>query len=192
MTPKIRTQLACMALLMGVGGCASHDQAARDEAHQPRAEETSGAETADVRDDKAVDKTADNAARKHDGDAPEHARHAHAAKDRPDAAERGEADDSEAAPDNTAVNERDRDNATLTPGDQSNTERDLEITKRIRETVVDNDSLSFTAKNVKIITVDGRVTLRGPVKNEQERRAIEQAAVAVAGRGQVSNEIEIR
>ena len=66
------------------------------------------------------------------------------------------------------------------------------LTKRIRETVVDNDTLSFTAKNVKIITQNGKVTLRGPVRNQHERREIEQVAVKVAGEGQVENELEIR
>jgi hyperosmotically inducible protein len=189
MTTKIRTRLACVVLLTGVGACASHDQAANDTADHSQAQATSGAETADSRAAEAEDKTP----REPHGDVPEKTRPGRLASDVPGAVKPGDAvEDTEAAPDNTAVNERDRDNATLTPGDQSNTERDLDITKRIRETVVDNDSLSFTAKNVKIITVDGRVTLRGPVKNEQERRAIEQAAVAVAGRGQVSNEIEIR
>jgi hyperosmotically inducible protein len=93
---------------------------------------------------------------------------------------------------NTAVNERDRGGATLTPTDQSNDESDLEITRRIRETVVEDDSLSFTAKNVKIITVDGRVTLRGPVRSQEERAAIEKMALSVAGAGQVVNQLEIK
>jgi hyperosmotically inducible protein len=96
------------------------------------------------------------------------------------------------AADNTGVNERDRGNQTLTPGDQGNSESDLEITRRIRETVVDDDALSFTAKNVKIITVDGRVTLRGPVRNQAERTNIEKKALAVAGAGQVVNQLEIK
>ena len=90
------------------------------------------------------------------------------------------------------MNERDRDGSKLTPGDQGNSKRDLEITRRIRETVVDDSSLSFTARNVKIITVDGKVTLRGPVANQTERKSIEKKALAVAGDGQVVNELEIK
>jgi len=55
-----------------------------------------------------------------------------------------------------------------------------------------DDSLSFTAKNVKIITVDGKVTLRGPVKSEAERSAIEAAARRVAGAAQVDNQLEVK
>jgi osmotically-inducible protein OsmY len=55
-----------------------------------------------------------------------------------------------------------------------------------------DDSLSFTAKNVKIITVSGKVTLRGPVKTTQERAAIEAAARRIAGATQVDNQIEVK
>jgi hypothetical protein len=96
------------------------------------------------------------------------------------------------APDNTKRNERDRDNATLTPGDQGNGESDLKITQKIRQAVMADGSLSFTAKNVKIITVGGKVTLRGPVKSDAERAAIEAAAKSVAGAGQVDNQIEVK
>jgi osmotically-inducible protein OsmY len=95
-------------------------------------------------------------------------------------------------PDNTKRNERDRDDAALTPGDQANGEGDLKITQRIRQAVMADDSLSFSAKNVKIITVGGKVTLRGPVKSDAERAAIEAAAKSVAGAGQVDNQIEVK
>src|SRR5690242_5732198 len=72
-------------------------------------------------------------------------------------------------PDNTKVNMRDRDQSNLTPGDQSNSKEDLRITKNIRKALMKDKSLSTTAKNVKIITVDGKVTLRGPVKNPAEK-----------------------
>jgi hyperosmotically inducible periplasmic protein len=102
------------------------------------------------------------------------------------------ANERERAPDNTKVNERDRDGATLTPGDQGNNETDLRITQQIRQAVMGDKSLSFTAKNVKIITANGKVTLRGPVKTEQERSAIEAAARKVAGASQVDNQIEVK
>src|ERR1041385_8893131 len=66
-------------------------------------------------------------------------------------------------PDNTAVNARDRDDNTLTPGDQGTSEADREVTRNIRRALMKNDQLSTTAKNIKIITVNGKVTLRGPV-----------------------------
>lgn len=93
--------------------------------------------------------------------------------------------------DNTRVNERDRGSAALTPMDQSGAESDIDITQRIRKDVVADDSLSFSAKNIKIITRDGRVTLRGTVKSKQERDTIEQAARNAAGPGKVTNELEI-
>jgi len=95
-----------------------------------------------------------------------------------------------APPDNTDINERDRDDRTLTPVDQGGAESDRKITQQIRQAVVGDDSLSFTAKNVKIITIDGKVTLRGPVKSEQERSAIGAAAKKVAG-ARVDNQLEV-
>ena len=92
---------------------------------------------------------------------------------------------------NTRVNERDRDEGALTPLDQKENQSDREITQRIRKSVVGDDSLSFTAKNVKIITRDGQVTLRGAVKSDQERTAIERAASTVAGPQRVVNQIEV-
>ncbi len=95
------------------------------------------------------------------------------------------------APDNTKVNKRDRSDAALTPMDQSNNQADLDITQKIRKAVMADSSLSFTAKNVKIITQNGKVTLRGPVNNAEERNAIEAAARKVAG-AQVDNQLEVK
>ncbi|MGH7967959.1 MAG: BON domain-containing protein [Limisphaerales bacterium] len=77
------------------------------------------------------------------------------------------------APDNTGVNVRDRSETALTPGDQGSSTADREITRRVRRALTANDQLSTTAKNIKIITTNGRVTLRGPVKDEQEKRQID-------------------
>jgi hyperosmotically inducible protein len=95
-------------------------------------------------------------------------------------------------PDNTGKNKRDNDSAALTPMDQNNNQTDLQITQKIRQAVMANDSLSFTAKNVKIITQNGKVTLRGPVNSTDERSAIEAAARKVAGSGQVDNQLEVK
>jgi len=95
--------------------------------------------------------------------------------------------------DNTRVNNRDRNNSgSLTPLDQGGSESDRNITQQIRQAVTKDGGLSFTAKNVKIITVGGKVTLRGPVKTDQERASIEAAAKRVAGDAQVDNQIEVK
>ena len=91
---------------------------------------------------------------------------------------------------NTGVNERDTHAAALTPGDQRENATDLQITQQIRQAVMADDALSFTAKNAKIITQNGHVTLRGPVKNAAERSAIAAHANSVAS-GHVDNQLEI-
>jgi osmotically-inducible protein OsmY len=96
------------------------------------------------------------------------------------------------APDNTGRNIRDRSGATLTPGDQSESEVDRTLTQQIRKAVVDDDSLSTMAKNIKIITVNGVVTLRGPVQNPQEKQIIEAKARQIVGTNQIDNELEVK
>jgi hyperosmotically inducible periplasmic protein len=93
--------------------------------------------------------------------------------------------------DNTAVNERDRQGDTLTPEDQSNSSSDIDITQSIRQAVMADDALSFTAKNCKIITVDGVVTLRGPVKGEHEKEKIATYAQNAIGAMRVDNQLEV-
>jgi len=95
------------------------------------------------------------------------------------------------APDNSAQNERDRDHQTLTPMDQSNKPEDVTISSQIRQAVVKDDQLSTEAKNIKIITIDGAVTLRGPVKTENERADIVAKAAQIAGDANVHNELEV-
>lgn len=94
-------------------------------------------------------------------------------------------------PDNTAVNDRDRNGATLTPMNQGNSDSDRKTTQQIRKAVVADKSLSFTAKNVKIITKDGMVTLRGPVKNDAEKASIDAIARQIAG-DHVDDQLEIK
>jgi hyperosmotically inducible protein len=95
------------------------------------------------------------------------------------------------APDNTGRNVRDRGGATLTPGDQAENTADRTLTQQIRQAVVADDSLSTTAKNIKIITVNGVVTLRGPVKSPQEKGTIEAKAQRIAGADKVDNQLEV-
>jgi hyperosmotically inducible protein len=96
------------------------------------------------------------------------------------------------APDNTGRNIRDRGGATLTPGDQSESEADRTLTQQIRKAVVADDSLSTTAKNIKIITVDGVVTLRGPVQNPREKEIIAAKAQQIAGVDKIDNQLEVK
>jgi hypothetical protein len=91
---------------------------------------------------------------------------------------------------NTKVNDRDRHGA-LTPMDQGGG-NDRDITAAIRRAVVADKALSFTAKNVKIITVGGKVTLRGPVKSDEEKSSIEQKAKAAPGVADVDNQLEVK
>jgi hyperosmotically inducible periplasmic protein len=93
--------------------------------------------------------------------------------------------------DNTAVNERDRNGDMATATDQSESPADRETTRRIRAIIVADDGLSTNAKNVKIVTNAGTVTLRGPVQNEQERTRVASAAQQVAGEGKVQNQLEV-
>jgi len=93
--------------------------------------------------------------------------------------------------DNSRVNARDRNGAALTPFDQGSSEVDRTITSQIRRAIVGDSSLSFTAKNVKIITINGKVTLRGTVKTDDERMRVAAAAKRIAGDAQVENFLEV-
>jgi len=106
-------------------------------------------------------------------------------------AEKYSAAPAQTAPDNTGRNVRDRSGATLTPGDQSENKADVSLTQRIRKAVMADKSLSTTAKNIKIITVNGVVTLRGPVKSLHEKESIEAKAQQVAGATRVENQLEV-
>ncbi len=94
--------------------------------------------------------------------------------------------------DNTSKNERDRDHKTLTPGDQSNKPEDIKITQAIRQAIVNDKSLTITAKNIKIITIDGKVTLRGPVNSAEEKTKINDLAKTAAGTNPVDNQLEVK
>jgi osmotically-inducible protein OsmY len=98
---------------------------------------------------------------------------------------------SQTAPDNTGRNVRDRGGDTLTPGDQSNEKADLNLTQEIRKAIMADESLSTNAKNVKIITANGVVTLRGPVNTPQEKATIEAKAQSIAGANKVDSQLEI-
>jgi hyperosmotically inducible protein len=98
----------------------------------------------------------------------------------------------EKKPDNTATNERDRSGETQTSGDQSNSSTDLKITQAIRQALMKDSELSTTAKNIKIITDNGQVTLRGPVKNAQEKAKIDQLARSAAGGAKIDDQLDVK
>lgn len=93
--------------------------------------------------------------------------------------------------DNTGVNVRDRDDSAKTSISQIESEKDVDITAKIRKRVVDTE-MSVNAQNVKIITQDGKVTLRGPVKSVDEKTQIEKLAQEVAGTENVDNQLEVQ
>jgi len=93
--------------------------------------------------------------------------------------------------DNTGANAADRNNeAAKTPIDQNENKADVDITANIRKRVVDT-KMSVNAQNAKIITQDGKVTLRGPVKSAEEKQQIEDIASDVAGKGNVDNQLAV-
>ncbi len=96
----------------------------------------------------------------------------------------------DSALENTERNARDKDNTTLTPEDQKETKKDIKITSKIRKTVVRDKSLSVDAQNVKIITRNGVVTLRGPVASEAEKMKLQKIAQQTKGVVQVDNQLE--
>ena len=93
--------------------------------------------------------------------------------------------------DDTGRNVRDRGGDRPTAGTQSNKRDDVEITRDIRRAIVDDDTLSTNAHNVKVITIDGAVTLRGPVDTPQEKARVAAKARQVAGVKHVDNQIEV-
>jgi len=101
-------------------------------------------------------------------------------------------DNEKTKPDNTVTNDRDRSGETKTSGDQSNSSADLKITQAIRQALMKDRELSTTAKNIKVITANGQVTLRGPVKSAQEKAKIDQIAKSAAGGAQIDDQLDIK
>jgi hyperosmotically inducible protein len=93
--------------------------------------------------------------------------------------------------DNSGINVRDRNTNNLTAGDQGNSQADVDLTQKIRKSLMDSN-YSVTAKNVKIITANGNVTLRGPVNSEDEKTGIGTLAKNAASAGQVDNQLEVK
>jgi hyperosmotically inducible periplasmic protein len=98
---------------------------------------------------------------------------------------------SQQAPDNTKINQRDRSKSEPTADQQKNNPSDRELARQIRRAIVKDKSLSTYAHNIKVIAQDGMVTLKGPVNTQEEKQAIEAKASAIAGQGKITNEIEV-
>jgi hyperosmotically inducible protein len=91
-------------------------------------------------------------------------------------------------PDNTKMN---KDQSSPTADQQKMNPTDRALTQKIRKSIHEDKSLSTYAHNIKIIAQDGKVTLRGPVRSEDEKNNLQAKAVAVAGDGNVMNELDI-
>jgi osmotically-inducible protein OsmY len=79
----------------------------------------------------------------------------------------------------------------VTADQQKMNKADRELTQKIRKSVVSDKSLSISAHNVKIISQDGAVTLKGEVKSDDEKKSIEDKANQIAGAGKVTSELTV-
>ena len=78
-----------------------------------------------------------------------------------------------------------------TADDQKNNKDDVALTAKVRKAIMDDKTLSVTAKNVKIIAQNGMITLKGEVKTEEEKNTIASRARDIAGANQVSDLITV-
>jgi osmotically-inducible protein OsmY len=95
-------------------------------------------------------------------------------------------------PDNTKVNEPDRNADAPTADRQTENRSDRDITQQVRQALVKDKSLSTYAHNVKVVTQNGKVTIKGPVRSEEEKKAVEAKAEEVAGAGNVTNQLHVK
>jgi hyperosmotically inducible protein len=95
-------------------------------------------------------------------------------------------------PDNTKVNKRDNHPSQPTADQQKENRSDRDVTKQIRQSIVKDKSLSQYAHNVKVVAQNGAVTLKGPVRSDEEKTAIEQKAAEIVGKDKVTNELEVK
>jgi hyperosmotically inducible periplasmic protein len=96
------------------------------------------------------------------------------------------------ATDNTKMNQRDRNPNEPTADQQQNNRADRDLTQQVRKAIESDKNLSEYAHNVKVITQNGQVTLKGPVRSEEEKSAVEAKAAAVAGEGKVTSELTVK
>jgi osmotically-inducible protein OsmY len=93
--------------------------------------------------------------------------------------------------DNTKVNKQDRAEGAVTADQQKENRTDRDLTKQIRKAVTSDKSLSTYAHNVKIVSQDGAVTLKGPVRSDEEKQAVFAKAEQIAGTGKVADQLTV-
>jgi osmotically-inducible protein OsmY len=93
---------------------------------------------------------------------------------------------------NTAVNKRDVDDKNLTPLDQGSSQSDVEITTQIRKAIIAHKTMSVNAQNVKVITLNGKVTLRGPVNTSEEKRFIGEIVSRIVHPDKLDNQLDAK
>ena len=96
------------------------------------------------------------------------------------------------APDNSKANQQDRDKGSATAEQQAENQADRDLARKIRKSLADDKNLSTYAHNIKVIARGGTVMLKGPVRSEEEKAAIEAKAVEVAGAANVKNEMTVK
>ena len=105
----------------------------------------------------------------------------------------GQSPDAGTKPDNTKVNVRDRNAGEVTADQQKANTTDQELTRKIRRSIMADKSLSSYAHNIKIISKNGSVTLKGPVKSDDEKKSVVAKAVEVAGSAdRVTDEVSVK
>ena len=100
-------------------------------------------------------------------------------------------DTQQTPPDNSKTNQRDRDKSAATADKQKMSSEDRELTRKIRCAITEDKSLSTYAHNIKIITRDGKVTLKGPVRSGEEKATVLDKATEIAGQGNVTDEMDV-
>jgi hyperosmotically inducible periplasmic protein len=104
----------------------------------------------------------------------------------------GQTPDPAVKPDNTETNKRDRSSDQATADQQKLNAADQALTQKIRQSIMSDKSLSTYAHNIKIISQNGIVTLKGPVKSDDEKKIVMAKAVAVAGSAdKVTDEVSV-
>ena len=98
---------------------------------------------------------------------------------------------SQTAGDNSKVNQQDQQPSEPTADQQKNNRSDIEITREIRRSLTQDKSLSTYAHNVKVIAQDGKVTLKGPVRSDDEKAAVLAKAAEVAGQSNINDEMTV-
>jgi osmotically-inducible protein OsmY len=96
------------------------------------------------------------------------------------------------APDNSKTNQQDREKGGVTADQQAENQADRDLVKKIRKSITDDKNLSTYAHNIKVIARGGTVMLKGPVRSDDEKSAIEAKAIEIAGAANVKSELTVK